>query len=173
MITTDSKKLYEKLKLLRNHGSRVRYRHEILGYNFRMTDLNAAIGLEQLRKLPNFNKIRKSNASYFSKKLSGIKNLEIPFIPPHSDHVFHQYTIKLSRNINREKIIQALSKKGINTGIYYPIPIHKQKLYQSLGYLDKLPVAEAAARSVLSLPVHPFLTKSDLKRIVSALSSVI
>jgi dTDP-4-amino-4,6-dideoxygalactose transaminase len=172
MIATNSQQLYKKLLLLRNHGSRIRYQHEILGFNFRMTDLNAAIGLAQLKKLLRFNMVRINNAAYLTKNLAKVKDLETPFVPSGCAHVFHQYTIKLSPKTNRKQIIDKLEKKGIGTGIYYPIPIHKQKLYRDLGYIDKLPVAEKAAKYVLSLPVHPYLTKAGLKRIVSALSSV-
>jgi len=173
MVTTNSKKLYEKLQLLRNHGSKIRYHHKILGFNLRMTDINAAIGLVQLKKLPEFNKIRMNNASYLTKALSGIREIKVPFIPSRTTHVFHQYTIRLDKKINRRRIIEALDKKEIKTEVYYPIPIHKQKLYHSLGYSDKLPVTEEAAKSVLSLPVHPYLKNKELKQIVSALSSTL
>jgi dTDP-4-amino-4,6-dideoxygalactose transaminase len=173
MITTNDKQLYEKLLLLRNHGSKIKYQHEILGYNFRMTDINAAIGLAQFKKLAKFNKVRINNAKYLTKNLAGIKNLILPFAPAQFSHVFHQYTVRLNANINREKIIKTLETRGIQAGIYYPIPIHKQKLYQSLGYKDKLPVTENVARSVLSLPVHPYLTKTELKRIVFVISSIL
>jgi perosamine synthetase len=173
MITTNNKKLYEKLLLLRNHGSKVRYQHEILGFNFRMTDINAAIGLAQLKKLPKFNKIRTANANYLTKNLSKITTLTVPFVRAKTNHVFHQYTIRLDPTIDRKGVVEALETKGIGVGIYYPIPIHKQKLYQSLGYKVKIPVAEAAAKSVLSLPVHPYVTKQELKRIVSVISSLL
>ncbi len=173
MITTNSKNLYEKIKLLRNHGSKVRYRHNMLGYNFRMTDVNAAIGLEQLRKLPNFNRIRINNANFLTKNFSEIKSLEVPFVPTKAMHVFHQYTIKLGPTISRKRVIDLLSSRGIETAVYYPIPIHKQRLYRSLGYLDKLPVAEKVAKRVLSLPVNPYLKPSELMKIVSELSSIL
>ncbi|MCL5070810.1 MAG: DegT/DnrJ/EryC1/StrS family aminotransferase [Actinobacteria bacterium] len=173
MITTNNKKLYEKLKLLRNHGSKVKYHHDILGYNYRMTDLSAAIGLEQLRKLPKFNKARIRNANYLSKYLSKIKEIEVPFVPSEFTHVFHQYTIRFNNFSKRIKIIEALDKKGIKTEVYYPTPIHKQKIYKSLGYLDRLPVAERVSKSVLSLPVHPYLNKKDLDRIIFEISSAI
>jgi dTDP-4-amino-4,6-dideoxygalactose transaminase len=172
MITTDNKKLSEKLQLLRNHGSKVRYYHQSLGYNFRMTDLNAAIGLIQLKKLPKFNKIRIANAKYLTRNLEKIETLTVPFIPEQVTPVFHQYTIKLDSTINREGIIASLDEKGIGADIYYPLLIHQQKLYCALGYKDKMPVAEKASKSVLSLPVHPLLTKADLKKIVSALSAL-
>jgi perosamine synthetase len=173
MITTSSKTLYEKLKLLRNHGSKIRYKHELLGYNFRMTDVSAAIGIEQLKKIPKLNKVRISNANYLTKNLSKINWFNIPQTPSQLTHVFHQYTVRLGLNINRAKIIDVLNKKGIKTEVYYPIPIHKQKVYKSLGYKDKLSVAEKLAKSVLSIPVHPYLTQSELKKIVYGLSSLL
>jgi dTDP-4-amino-4,6-dideoxygalactose transaminase len=173
MITTNSSKLCKKLQLLRSHGSKIRYHHEILGYNFRMTDINAAIGLVQLKKLPKFNKTRINNARYLTKNLSDIQGIKVPFVSPQTTHVFHQYAVRIDKEIDRKGVIEALDKKGIKTEVYYPIPIHKQKLYRSLGYLDKLPVAEKTAKSVLSLPVHPYLRKSDLRKIVSALSSTL
>lgn len=172
MITTNNKKLYEKLLLLRSHGSKVRYQHDIIGFNFRMTDINAAIGLIQLKKLTKFNKIRIANAKYLTKNLLEITTLSVPFVPTKSNHIFHQYTIRLDPTIDRKGVVEALEAKGIGVGIYYPIPIHKQKFYQSLGYKVKLPVAESAARTVISLPVHPYLKPADLKKIVSVISSL-
>lgn len=171
MVTTNNKRLCEKLQLLRSHGSKIKYHHEILGFNFRMTDISAAIGLVQLRRLPKFNKARIKNAGSLTKNLSGIQGLQVPFVSPRTTHVFHQYTIKIDKEIDRNGVIESLIKKGIKTEVYYPIPIHKQKLYQSLGYKDKLLVAENVAKTVLSLPVHPYLLKKELKQIVSALSS--
>jgi dTDP-4-amino-4,6-dideoxygalactose transaminase len=138
-----------------------------------MTDINAAIGLVQLKKLARFNKIRIANASYLTKNLAKIVTLTVPFVPKQVAHVFHQYAIKLDSAIDRKGIVEALEGKGIGAGIYYPIPIHKQKLYSSLGYKDRLPVSEQVAKSVLSLPVHPYLTKTELKRIVSVISSIL
>jgi dTDP-4-amino-4,6-dideoxygalactose transaminase len=173
MVTTNNRQLYEKLLLLRNHGSKVRYQHEILGFNFRMTDINAAIGLVQLKKLAKFNKIRIANAKYLTKTLAKITTLNVPYIPAQATHIFHQYTVRLDPTIDRKGIVEALDTKGIAVGIFYSIPIHKQKLYQSLGYKVKLPVAETVAKTVISLPVHPFLKSADLKKIVSTLSSLL
>jgi perosamine synthetase len=173
MVTTSNKKLYDKLKLLRNHGSKIRYQHEILGFNLRMTDISAAIGFVQLKKLPKFNKIRIKNAKYLTKHLFGIQGLSVPFMPSQATHVFHQYTVRIDKAIDRNGVIEALDKKGVKTEVYYPIPIHKQKLYRFLGYLNTLPVAERVSQTVLSLPVHPYLTKAELRKIVSALFSVL
>ncbi len=167
MITTDNKEIAEKCKVIRQHGMRRRYYHDELGYNFRMTDVHAAIGLEQLKKLPNFNKSRQENAEYLSKKLQGVVP---PQIPKGYEHVFHQYTIRV-HNGKRDALLDYLTEKGVGTGVYYPIPVHKQTFFtKELGYCLSLSEAEKAADEVLSLPVHPALTKADLDYIVSVVN---
>nr|MBI5456063.1 DegT/DnrJ/EryC1/StrS family aminotransferase [Candidatus Levybacteria bacterium] len=173
MITTNNKKLYEKLKLLRNHGSKTRYYHDILGYNYRMTDLSAAIGLEQLKKLENNNRKRVYNAEYLSKSFAKINGIRVPFIPKDYKHVFHQYTLLLNKGIKRDEVVKKLKKAGIMAEVYYPLPIHKQKLYESLGYKEKLPVAEKISKAVLSLPIHPYVKNQELKQIISGISSAL
>ena len=166
MITTNSKSVYEKAKKLRNHGQERRYNYDTLGFNFRMTDICAAIGICQLKKLDDFNKTRRKNAEYYSKKLSRLDYLKCPKTYSNKDHVFHQYTLKI-KDGRRNEVIQGLEKAGIGYGIYYPMPLHKQPLYIELGYKDKLKEAEKAAEEVLSIPVHPLLKKEELEYIVS------
>ena len=170
MLVTSDKKIAEKARMLRSHGSKQRYLHEILGYNLRMNDVAAAIGIVQLRKLENLNKIRIKNATYLTESLKNIKEIKLPYIDKRCRHVFHQYTIRLK---TRDKIATALNKKGIETGIYYPLPIHKQPLYKNLGYDDSLPVAEKAASEVLSLPVHPSVNHHDIDVISKALQELL
>jgi len=165
MVTTNDDALAERLRLLRNHGQSQRYRHDILGYHFRTTDIQAAIGLVQLDKLPAWNEKRIANARYLSERLKGV---QAPVVRPHRRHVFHQYTVRVSGN--REALQNHLKEQGIGTAIHYPYPIHQQPAYQSLGYHDVLPQAEAASREVLSLPVHQALSQSDLERIVAAVN---
>jgi dTDP-4-amino-4,6-dideoxygalactose transaminase len=171
MITTDDKHIAEKARMIRSHGQRERYLHEILGYNYRMTDIAAAIGLCQLGKLEDFNNKRIRNAKFLTGRLSGIKGLLPPHVRPNVKHVFHQYTVRITQDfgIPRDELRQKLMNKGIATEIYYPLPIHKQPLYQNLGYNDHLPNSEKAASEVLSLPVHPSLTKEDLEYVVDSL----
>ncbi|KYC45166.1 MAG: Aspartate aminotransferase [Candidatus Methanofastidiosum methylothiophilum] len=166
MITTNNKLLYEKAKKIRNHGQEKRYYYDTLGFNFRMTDICAAIGICQLRKLEEFNKTRRKNAEFYSKRLSKLDYLECPKIFPKKEHVFHQYTLRI-KNGRREEIIKGLEKAGIGYGIYYPKPLHKQPLYIELGYKDKLKETEKAAEEVISIPVHPSLKKEELEYIVS------
>jgi dTDP-4-amino-4,6-dideoxygalactose transaminase len=165
IITTNDDSLAERLRLLRNHGQSQRYRHESLGYHFRTTEIQAAIGLAQLEKLRAWNEQRVANARYLSERLKGVR---VPSVAPNRRHVFHQYTVRVSGD--RQALREHLSEHSIGTAIHYPYPIHHQPLYRSLGYDDVLPEAEAASREVLSLPVHPALSQSDLDRIVAAVN---
>ncbi len=167
MVTTDDDRLAERLRLLRDHGMPRRYVHEVLGYNFRMTNIAAAIGLAQLRRLDEFNRVRIANAAYLSERLHRVVT---PVVRPGVRHVFHQYTVRVPDS--RDEAVEKLREAGIGVGIYYPIPIHRQPLYRQLGYDDRLPVAERAAGEVLSLPVHPSLSRADLDRIVEAVEAL-
>jgi len=168
MITTNDDALAESCRVIRQHGMRRRYYHDELGFNFRMTDIHAAIGLAQLTKLDKFNKSRIDNARYLS---ANLKNVQVPQIPDGYSHVFHQYTIRVQDG-RRDSLIDHLSHNGIGCGVYYPVPIHKQTYYiNELGYNQSLPVSEQAAEEVLSLPVHPGLSQGDLDAIVAAVNS--
>jgi perosamine synthetase len=169
MLVTNDAQVAERARLFRNHGSPKTYQHVILGYNMRMTDLSAAIGLVQLEKLKEWNSIRRANAACLSEGLSKIEGVTTPKIRADAEHIFHQYTIRIP---DRDNAAQKLREKGIGVGIHYPTPIHKQPLYQDLGYNDVLPVAEDACREVLSLPVHPSLSREDLDSIVQAVASL-
>ncbi len=173
MITTDDKNIIERAKMIRSHGSRQRYYHEMLGFNLRLTDIAAAIGLVQLKKLDGFNNKRINNSEYLSKSLNKIKGVKVPRVQERCKHVFHQYTVRLASEISRDEIAALLNKKGIGTGIYYPLPIHQQPFYNSLGYNDSLPVSEKASLEVLSLPVHPGVTSTDLNTISAVLREIL
>ncbi|MBU4222562.1 MAG: DegT/DnrJ/EryC1/StrS family aminotransferase [Euryarchaeota archaeon] len=166
MITTDDKNIAQRARMIRSHGSKQRYFHEMLGYNLRMTDIAAAIGLVQLRKLDDFNRARISNARYLSEKLNKITGLKLPVIDRRCGHVFHQYTLRISSSsVSRDEVVSFLNNKGIGTGIYYPLPIHKQPFYKEMGFNDFLTISEKAATEVFSLPVHPAINTADLDMI--------
>ena len=174
MITTDDPEIAKRARMLRDHGSSRRYVHEILGYNLRMTDMGAAIGMVQLKKLDQFNSARRRNAEHITGKLKGTRGLTTP--GDALGHVFHQYTVRVAgvgggRGVDgrRDDLVAYLGEKGIGTGIYYPIPIHKQPLYQKLGFEDTLPVSERFADEVLSLPVHPAVSETDLDYIIKTI----
>lgn len=164
MITTDDDELAEKCRVIRQHGMRRRYYHDELGFNFRMTDVHAAIGLAQLLKLEKFNQARQQNAAYLSQCLEGV---QVPVVPEGSQHVYHQYTLRVPDG-RRDSLRTYLQEKGVGSEVYYPVPVHKQTFYvEELGYALSLPSSEQAALEVLSLPVHPALSPADLEVIVS------
>ena len=171
MITTNNEKIAEKARLIREHGAKQRYLHETLGYNYRMTDIAAAIGIEQLKKLDKMNETRIKNAEILTKGIRGINGITLPFVPLGTKHVFHQYTIRITEDykLTREQLIEKMKANGIATMIYYPIPIHKQPLYIKLGYKDKLPNAEKACEEVLSLPVHAGVDRDGINRIIEVI----
>lgn len=158
MLTTDDDAVAEEARVLRNHGMRRRYYHDELGYNLRMTDVHAAIGLAQLQKLDKFNAKRRENAAYYDAHLKGVVT---PFVPKECEHIYHQYTIRVP-NSKRDALRDYLKEKEIGTEIYYPLPIHQQGFYMEMFGKQSFPVSEAAAGEVLSLPVHPSLSQADL-----------
>ncbi|NYB27568.1 MAG: DegT/DnrJ/EryC1/StrS family aminotransferase [Methanobacteriaceae archaeon] len=168
MITTDSDELADVARMLRSHGEGERYNHTILGYNFRMTDIAAAIGLVQLKRLDHFTKSRIENAEYLTTHINTIEGITPPFVLDKVKHVFHQYTVRVE-NGKRDDVKDFLTGLGIGTGVHYPKTIYDQKLYQDLGIGGNCPQAEKAASQVLSLPVHPGLSTEDLTEIVDLL----
>ncbi len=164
MCLTNEEDLHKKMKLLINHGMDQQYKHEILGYNYRMTDIQAAIGIEQLKKLNKFNEKRIKNAGFFNEKLRDIEWVSLPFVSPGCRHVFHQYTLRILNN-KRDQFLKYLNENHIGARIYYPVPIFKQPVYKKLGYNIELSNTEKACEEVISIPVHPGLTKEDLEKI--------
>jgi dTDP-4-amino-4,6-dideoxygalactose transaminase len=170
IITTDDEKLAENAKIFRAHGATVRYHHDEIGYNFRMTDISAAIGLAQLDKIDEFNDKRNENAAYLNEGLKDVDGIITPYCADGSRHVYHQYTIRVEKG-NRDDWVRIINECGVGTGIHYPIPLYNQPIYQSLGFEGNCPNAELAADNVISLPVHPSLTKEDLDLVIEAVKT--
>lgn len=168
IITTNNNEFDHDARALRAHGESERYQHVILGYNFRMTDIAAAIGVVQLKRLDGFNEKRIENAEYLTEHVRYIDGIEPPFVQDGVKHVFHQYTIRVG-NGKRDELRNFLNNEGIGTGIHYPKPIYRQKLYENLGFTANCLEAEKAAEEVLSIPVNPELSARDLGKIVSVL----
>lgn len=165
MITTADGELAERARLLREHGMKVRYHHDVLGYNFRMTDVHAAIGLAQLAKLPGYNRRRREIAARYDAELRGVIT---PRVRPGVTHVYHQYTIRVAQ---RDAFAEALRERGVGSGIYYPIPVHRQKPFVDLGYGDeRFPVTERLTGEVLSIPVHPSLSDDEVATVIGAVN---
>jgi dTDP-4-amino-4,6-dideoxygalactose transaminase len=171
MVTTGDAQVASKVASLRQHGGTHRYHHDVLGYNFRLTEIAAAIGRAQLKKLDRFNEVRRKNASILDEGLAGTPGVVLPRERPGYRHVYHQYTVRIERG--RDRFQQRLRELGVGTAVHYPVPVHRQPLYAGLGYGQvSMPVAERVADQVLSLPVHPGLSESDLDRIVESVRKV-
>jgi len=167
MVTTVDAQVAEKVRKLRQHGDGRRYHHDLLGYNFRMTEIAAAIGRAQLAKLDRFNERRRRNASVLDEALAGIDGVVTPTERRGYRHVYHQYTVRVAGD--RDRFQARLGDLGVGSAIHYEVPVHRQPLYRDLGYGEvSMPEAERAAAQVVSLPVHPALTDGDLDRIVEA-----
>lgn len=178
VVTTDNEEYVQRLKSFRQHGMLVMsgtYDYKELGYNYRMTDLQAAIAVEQLKKADTFNRARQKNAGLFDKGLKNIKGLTLPVTKPGRDHVYHQYTIRTTKGfgMDRDQLATYLKQKEIGSGIYYPKPLHAYAHITREGNkMGDFPVAEAAAREVLSLPIHPGVSEADIKKIINVISGV-
>jgi perosamine synthetase len=167
MITTDDEPLAERCRLLRNHGMRRRYHYEFLGYNFRMTNLHAAIALAQMDRLEEFTAKRRANAAYLS---THINSVVTPQVREGYGHVWHQYTVRVDGGRDRDAAVRELNEAGIGTGIFYPVPAHQHDYIRDVVGDVHLPVTERLAREVLSLPVHPGLSQADLEQIAEAVN---
>lgn len=165
MITTASDEIARQSRLLRNQGMEKRYENEIVGFNTRMTDIHAAIGRVQLRKLAGWTGQRRANAKFLDENLKGVV---IPYVAPGAVHVYHQYTIRVVGH-DRDAFGAEMTKRGVGNGVYYPIPVHR---LPSFGLTFDLPNTTSAANEVLSIPVHPALSQGDLETIVSVINSI-
>lgn len=166
MITTNDDKVARTARMIRDHGQKERYLHTMLGYNYRMADIAAAIGLAQLKKLDWFNEQRINNATYYNRKLDN-ESIQNPSIAENVKHVFHQYTIRVKE---RDRFLTHLELTGVGYGIYYQIPIHKQPMFREYNNLT-LPEAEHACEAVVSIPVHPALSKEELEYIAEVVNA--
>jgi len=161
MVTVDDPEIADRLRLLRSHGQVSRYDHVSMGFNLRMTNLSAAIGIEQLKKLPGFSDRRRANAKQLDEGLREF--VQVPVVAPHRKHVYHQYTIRVPKD-RRGKVMEHLKEKGIGAVIYYPKLICE---YSSMKeFSGEFPVAQEAREVVFSLPVHPGVSQDDVVTIV-------
>jgi dTDP-4-amino-4,6-dideoxygalactose transaminase len=168
MITTNNALLEKRMRSIINHGRRNRFLHADLGFNLRTSDVNAAIGIQQLKKLDKLNLKRIRNAEFLSSHIDHPMIIK-PLRAGNAKHVYHLYTVKVKDN--RKSLVKHLARRGIESAIIYPLPIYAQPLYKKMGYSGAgLPNTEKAARRVLSLPVHPGLSLKDLKKISEAVN---
>ncbi len=173
MVTTSEKVFAERLRLIINHGQSEKYLHTRIGYNYRLTDIGAAIGIVQLKKLEKFNNRRRKNAEYFDTHIK-VKGLITPVVSPGMHHVYHQYVIRMTDEfpMNRPDFIEYLKVKGIGSAVHYPIPLHHQPVYAVANEPDSCPISTSLASSVLSIPVHPLLDQKELAYICDVINEV-
>ncbi|MCW3985098.1 MAG: DegT/DnrJ/EryC1/StrS family aminotransferase [Candidatus Bathyarchaeota archaeon] len=174
MITTNSDEYAEKLPYMRSHGEKEEYVSSMIGHNFRMPEMEAAIGRVQLEKLPNFLKQRRRNAERIASKLEGIKELQLPTVPKGYKHSWYLFTVRLKNadEKKRDETIVELKKLSIGATAYYRVPIHLMPFYSKFSK-HGLPNTEKAARQVFSLPVHPAVTTEQIDYIASSLQKLL
>jgi UDP-2-acetamido-2-deoxy-ribo-hexuluronate aminotransferase len=166
-LFTRDEKLAEKIKMIANHGQKVKYHHDIIGVNSRLDTLQAAILKVKLNYLDDYARKRNDVAAYYDQNLAGIKELDLPHRAPNSTHVFHQYTIKVEGK--RNGLREHLAAAGIPTMIYYPVPLHLQNAYLQKKFGEgSFPVTERLSKSVLSLPIHTEMTSEQMEFIIDA-----
>lgn len=155
MIVTNDEKLFNRLTIMRNHGSQPKYYHKFIGGNFRLDPIQAAVVLVKLPHLEKWSQARRDNAAYYDKKFKGSLVIT-PYISPDCKTIYNQYVIRAAR---RDELAKYLKEKNIGTEVYYPVPMHIQECFKNLGYKQgDFPEAEKAAKEVLALPIYPELT---------------
>jgi dTDP-4-amino-4,6-dideoxygalactose transaminase len=170
MVITDDQNLAERLQSLRNHGSRVRYYHDELGYNSRLDEIQAAILNVKFKRIDAYNESRRKNAALYNRYLDS-PGIQTPVEKGDGKHVYHQYTIRLK---DRDAVKKRLDDAKMSSMIYYPVPLHLQSAYRGLRMgPGSLPVSEQAAREVLSLPMYPELTEVQIKTVAEAVKKAL
>lgn len=170
MVLTNDEQIAEVSRMVRSHGMSTQYYHEVVGFNFRMTNLMAAIGRVQLKSLNTWTEKRISNAQYLSERIESVRT---PIVKDGYQHVFHQYTVIVPEGADRDAMVKQLNEQGVGARIYYPLPIHQQPVFKEMGYNGlELPVTEDLTKRVFSLPVHPQLTQEDLEYIVHEVNAL-
>lgn len=165
-ITTSDTELASKLKMMRNYGSKVKYHNDVIGYNSRLDELQAAFLRVKLPKLDSANRLRARIAKYYDQELSKIEGITLPYVPAWADPVWHVYVI---RHRNRDKFAHRLAQSGVGSVIHYPVPPHMQPCYQQLELEQgRFPIAEAIHREVISIPMGPTMTMDDAAAVVEA-----
>lgn len=169
MMTTSNPEIHKKISLLRNHGTVEPYKHDFIGYNSRLDEIQAAILRIKLKHIDTYNHKRQNIADIYSSVLSNL--VTCPHVMDDRTHVFHQYTIRSSK---RDEIRRALKEKSVSSVVYYPITLHCQKAFKFLGYKSgDFPASEAAAREVLSLPIYPELAPETAEFIANTISETV
>jgi perosamine synthetase len=176
MVVTDNADFARRVRLLKNHGQDCEYHHLEAGYNYRMTEMQAAIGLVQLRRFNEIIGIKERNARHYTSILSRFPGVVPPVTGPERNHTYMIYTFRLKpseTSVTRDEVLKHLRERGIQAKIYFP-PAHLQPVFQAMGWkMGDLPVTEEIARAIISLPVHSMLTEEDLQYVSDALQEIL
>ncbi|MFA5351287.1 MAG: DegT/DnrJ/EryC1/StrS family aminotransferase [Candidatus Omnitrophota bacterium] len=171
LILTNNRSLAEKLKVLRNQGNANRYFHIFLGRNNRLDSLQAAVLDVKLKYLDGWNQQRRQVAEYYNKSLTGLP-IRTPFLPDYTTHIYHQYVLRVSGS--NKGLLDYLHEQGIDSRVFYPLPLHLQKCFKYLKYKrGDFPQAESAARQILTLPIYPELTLEEKDHIIQSVKEFI
>lgn len=170
MVVTSDAEVADKARLLINHGMKIRYTHDIVGYNYRMTNIAGAIGLQQLKRLDGFNDARRKNAAYYNANIQN-PSVETPYVDASAYHVYHQYTVKVKEG-RRDDLIRLFEKEGVGYGVFYPFSIPEQPCYKDFGFPTAYPVTDRVKKEVLSIPVHPALTQDEVATVAKVINSL-
>jgi perosamine synthetase len=174
VVTTNDDSIAHELRLLRNQGMAARYQYERVGWNFRLTDIQAAIAIPQLEKLDESNKKRNSTADLYNSAFADNPNITTPYVDPRAMSVWHQYTIRVADVSRRDDMINQLHEMGIGAGVYYPRPVFEYDPYMNN---DKVRISDVdttrqVCESVISIPVHHYLSESDVQRVIEGVNNV-
>ncbi|MGO1312449.1 MAG: DegT/DnrJ/EryC1/StrS family aminotransferase [Brevibacterium aurantiacum] len=173
MVSSSDESLLRLVRVYRNQGMEKRYENEVIGFNYRMTDVHAAIGRAQLQQVEGWTNTRRDNAATLD---AGLQGVVTPLVPEGRKHVYHQYTVRIAdaTAAERDQVATALrDEHGIASGVYYPVPNHRLPSLQHFAVELELPVTEKAAAECLSLPVHPKLSAEDLDRVIAGVNEVV
>jgi perosamine synthetase len=170
IVLTDSGDIAKKARIYINHGMEIRYRHDSIGYNYRMTNIAAAIGLAQLKKLDGFNAKRREHAEFYNRHINN-PNVQVPIANSNAHHVYHQYSIRVL-NGKRDALIKLFDENQIGYGIFYPLSIPEQACYSQFGFETNWDNTDTVKTEVLSIPVHPLLTRADTEKVAGVINSL-
>jgi dTDP-4-amino-4,6-dideoxygalactose transaminase len=170
-VVTSDEHLTKTIQMLRDHGQERKYHHALIGWNGRMDGIQGAVLRVKLKRLAEMNETRRTHARLYQELLSSLPNVILPAEVKERTHVYHVYSVRVP---DRDRIMKSLSDRGIGCGVHYPIPIHLQPAYKSLGYKPgDFPVAEQCAKEFLSLPMFPEMTDAQVKEVVTELSALV
>ena len=162
MVVTSDRDIYQKVRLLRQHGSEEQYNHKVLGFNSRLDEIQAAILRVKLKYLDGWNNTRRDRAKLYNACLDN-KDISLPLEEEYNRHVYNQYTIRIK---DRDHIREGLKSKGIASAVHYPIPLHQQPIYKNLSFVEgELSVSERVSKEVLSLPISPYISPEQIREI--------